>query len=764
MSNSSFYKQQAAGLQIEYLFYIEGILVPIQSFSVNIGIGEPAAMTADIAPFPEGIKCLKKGMKVFLFKRVNGETQPTLRFSGYIVGKAYGKSFGQRSLRLECASFIHRWSTMLLHILDSRFITGTDSLVCPAFTEDKAMAVINNPNASQADKDAAQVALDRARTQNEKNYTRYTSSGIDAELYAGGYIERNTAKEEQIGDANIGVDANKSFTISMRDSVTSEAEKNKKVETVDKNIQSAFLNILKKKADYMEAFFILIKYAYIKSDPYSRKEFEDLKLEEFMKKMDLFDSSVNINDVDGKGENSLRSFSYYVKKTIMSTLSQSAAGTPFIHAIIQALDALFIKFAVDPLALQNSVLFFPMSLSFIPPKCNVIFPNMYNEINFAQNLWQEPTRSFTTFTPGLLVEGELADQNVEQNPNVSQIRGVLSDSADPFIRKARIETKIFDKNKTTTNTTKDAGQVAQSELEAALDKRKVVMDILTKEEQEVGITMNPTSMPFDFMTSLGTKAIVQTADFIHSVAKLAVRSCTVRGCIVDDLVVGLPILILDGLYSIHGVLASLSYSVSAEGDYMCTLQIIYPKFVFLGDQTLASPSFLGTDSKASVENIGNAYNDVFGCGSAAEGADMGDAVSDTGKLAKITESLINNFSEEGERWQYVETYRKRKEWTIDNVFKDFYGCTASGPDSVKDDDRILEWSGGIFKPYNITEYQAEATQKEVGSMNETIDKQAYVREYLNKFYTNSVGVTAGIATEDAELDSSGKINVSIKEE
>lgn len=757
MTINNFNRQQAAGINIEYLFYIEGILVPIQSFSVNIGLNEPASMTADIAPFPEAVTCLRKGMKVFLFKRVNGEVRPTLRFSGYIVGRAYGKSYGQRSLRIECASFNYRWSTMLFHVLDTRYITGTDTLIFPSFDENKALAVIDDPNASENEKAAARTQIARAKTQKDPSYTTITNAGADVSIYVPGYVESNDFLEQQIGDGNIGVDANRSYNTSMRGAVAGSAEGGSKPANVDKNIQSAFLNILKKKADYMEAFFILIKYAYLKSDPYSKKEFEDLKLEEFTKKLDIFDSSVNVSDVDGKNQNSVLTFSYYVKKAIMTALSQSSAGAPFIHAIIQALDSLFIKFAVDPLALQNSVLFFPMSLSFIPPKCNVIFPNMYNEINFSQNLWQEPTRSFTTFTPGIMPEGQIADANIEQNPNLAQVRGVLSDTADEFIRKARIETKIFE-------TGGDSGQIAASELKAALDKRKTVMDILTKEEQEVGITLNPTTMPFDFMTTLGTKAIIQMADFVHSIARLAVRSCTIRGCIVDDLVVGLPILVLDGLYSIQGILASLSYSVSADGDYMCTLQILYPKWVFLGDQTLASPAFLGTDKKASVENIGTAYQDAFGCGSVAEGVDLSGVSSDTGKLAKITETLINKFCEESERWKYVEDYRKRKEWTIDNVFKDFYGCTASGPDSVKDDGRVLEWTGGIFKPYKITEYQSAATQKEVGSMNVTINKQEYVRNYLNKFYTNSAGVTAGIVTEDAELDSSGKIKVSITEE
>ena len=81
---ASLSKGQVAGQHIDYLFYIEGVLVPVQSIAVAVAVGQPATLVAEIAPFPEGITNLKKNMRVFLFKRMNKEALPRLRFSGII--------------------------------------------------------------------------------------------------------------------------------------------------------------------------------------------------------------------------------------------------------------------------------------------------------------------------------------------------------------------------------------------------------------------------------------------------------------------------------------------------------------------------------------------------------------------------------------------------------------------------------------------------------------------------------------------------------
>ena len=95
-----FSKNQVAGEQLEYYFYIEGILVPIQSFTIGINVNQPAVLHAEVAPFPEAITCLRKGMKVFLFKRTNKEQTPRLRFFGCITGHLYSKSYGNRTLKI----------------------------------------------------------------------------------------------------------------------------------------------------------------------------------------------------------------------------------------------------------------------------------------------------------------------------------------------------------------------------------------------------------------------------------------------------------------------------------------------------------------------------------------------------------------------------------------------------------------------------------------------------------------------------------------
>ena len=317
------------------------------------------------------------------------------------------------------------------------------------------------------------------------------------------------------------------------------------------------------------------------------------------------------------------------------------------------------------------------------------------------------------------------------------------------------------------NTGKSTGVV---DTQAEKKNIKKIMDIVTQDEQETGVTLNIVQLPHNFMTNMNTNDRVRFADFIHGMAKYAVRQCSVMGCIVDDLVVGMPVLVLDGSYSIHGTLESMQYTVSSDGNYGCSLNIGYPKFVFLGDTLQAPPLWLKDIEKlGSIENIGDAYQQRFGCLSVYDKDKDKEVDSNTEtdmtSLARITTRLLNEFNENEDRWKYTEDYRKRNELTTEDVFIDIYKCKAASNESTKDDDRVLQYTEGPFKSYTITEYQNSET-KSLLSGEETqytaIDKPAKVNEYLNDIYRQTAGVTAGILAGDCDLDNKAVFKIEVK--
>lgn len=772
---TSFSKGQVSGQHVDYLLYIEGVLVPVQSLAVSVQVGQPASLVAEVAPFPEGVTKLKRNMRVFLFKRMNKEKLPRLRFSGVITGHQYSKAFGQRTLRIECASSNYKWQNMMSHVLNTKQFQGaTEKMVNTAKKalesgEAKQKVIQAKQKLEEAKNNGqSETVINDLRDklkQAERDYNSQrnlvNASTLKSNVYRAGALGAGIVNfqdfDQQSYSNNIIDNGHTNYARSEQSSEDGTPKKQ------DFNLTTSFAKALKKDNNFMEALFAIIEEAYLKADPCTARDYITFLENSFPDYLHIFDPKLEVTS-DATNDPSVYAF---VKRSFEQALNTSAAGSPFIATLLSILDSMFIKFSVDPLAIAGQILFYPVMSSFIPPRCNVLFPNMYNEISMRVNDWQEPTRSFVIFPPYASSGREAYSQEVENEETraqdvISRTTGILCDSMDPFLKKADIDVAMQKADQSQAN----SGVV---DIEAEKKNIKKIMDIVTQEEQEIGVSLNVVQLPHSFMTNLNATDRTRFADFIHGTAKYAVNQCSVMGCIVDDVIVGMPILVLDGSYSIYGTLESMQYSVSSDGNYGCSLVIGYPRFVFLGGQLQAPPLWLkDIEDLGSVEKIGEAYKQRFGCDSVYD-KDKDKAVNskvetDMTCLARIATRLLNEFNGEPERWKYTEDYRKRNELTTDEVFIDIYKCKAASNESIKDDERVLQYTDGPFKPYTITEYQNSETKSLLSGSDtqyNSIDKAADINVYLNDIYKQAAGVTAGILASDCDMDNKTTFEIEV---
>ena len=615
---NEFNRGQVSGQHIDYLFYVEGVLVPIQSFALTVQVDQPANLVVMVAPFPEGITNLKRNMRVHLFKRMNKEEKPRLRFSGIITGHMYNKSFGQRTLQITCASANYKWQTLLSSNMDDKNFNGASETILNTYKTNLSNGTYDNAvTDAKAKLDAAQKSGNSEEISKAQQELKIAENN---RIAASGQIKNQSEASTGLtsaavtpiytrgGDVSVTRSNLETLSSNIKDSgKTTSARSAISAVTKDRTPQNFSLVTAFEKAlethghNFMKALFAVMQDAYLKSDPCTVRDYLAFRDDILPAYLEIFDPTIKpTNSTDTENDPSLYAF---VKREFKKALKGTAAGSPFIVALLSVLDSMFLKFSVDPLAMSGQVVFHPMMASFVPPKCNVVFPNMYNEINFNINDWQEPTRSFVIFPP--FVGGDLQAYSREQQDAetrsqdlIARTLGILCDSADPFIQKAKVEPPT---QKTGTGQA-DAGVV---KLDQAAKEMEKVMDIVTNEEQEIGVSLNVVHLPHTFMTNMELSDKIKFANFMHGIARYSMRQCSVLGCIVDDLAVGMPILILDGLYSIHGTLEAMQYSVTADGSMGCSLTIGYPKFILLDEQLQASPLWLkDIDKMGSVLEIG----------------------------------------------------------------------------------------------------------------------------------------------------------------
>jgi flagellum-specific peptidoglycan hydrolase FlgJ len=391
---------------------------------------------------------------------------------------------------------------------------------------------------------------------------------------------------------------------------------------------------------------------------------------------------------------------------------------------------------------------------------------MYNGISLNFNAWTEPTRSVISYPPALEKASVLmnTDVGVLDNPEkaLASSTSYIADTTDPYLAKA---TDLLYNQGEEYDKTKDAKTGFSKAVDKAFDNAKKAFGILTEEETMCGVVPNVAQIPF-YPLSFASKEIqASLANFVHSMAKFSNRSCTVNCCLIDDMAVGMPVLLVDDVFSIHGILENYTYSVTPDGQIGCQASIAYPKMIFNGMDTIPQPPVWINSDNISVENIGSkVYSGLFGCNSMYDDEEVTfDNVNEiTYKTAKITAAVINRYNKAADKLLFVNDYRMRaSNISMEDYFKNILNCEPEF--QAWDATAVKVWKAksgedGIFAVYNGGNGRAsigeagDTVDGTVTLQHTAVDKQQMVLNYVNAVYRGTVSGIIGGMLVDGERD------------
>jgi hypothetical protein len=698
---------QVTGKDIRYTLYIEGVLVPISSLAVRIPSGNTASLSVDILPIPEGLMILK-GMRAHLFKKVNTE-EPKLKFNGMVTNKVYVKAGAHRALRLEISTIDARWDTMTM-------VEFTERQMTSGATSSKA-SIEAQERLAQGNLTKEEEALYRAIAAQQDNAMPMSMGAFLAgnPLYEAAIGSGNTLSNKPSLSPEICSEILKGATPVSAPPITS------LVGVFERNIHAA-------KGNVVSGLIATLKSAYKRSNQYNQMEMVWNRIEEALYAMPCLEGSSFVTEYNSTPDVPGASMSSAVSALVKSIVADTRSGVPVRHVLTQIMDALFFKISTDPTQIHKSVCFHPLTVGYIPPKCNVIFPNMYDTLSLNFNSWSEPTRSIIGFSP--FVEGNGQVQAADSRM-VSTMNLTLAPSIDPHIA-AAWDLFMYKHNKDLS----DVGNIQAEQKEKALS-----IGMLSREETMVGVTANIVTLSSPMLSSMKMPDATIMADFIHSLAKFSVRMCAVRGELLDDLVVGMPLLIMDSDFTVHGTLEDVSYNVDENGSVSTNITVGYPKMIMNEDALPTPPLWLNSKDTSDTE-ITKTYHSMFGCGSIYEGITGIDLKSynQMATLRAVVKELHRQYNSEVNKRVFVEKYRARPQLGLYDVFKKIYGAIPVKRKKNADDSEVTDvlfWEGKEFG-----EYSGIGNPAGIKPEHPPVNKQERVKVYINAY-----GQRKGIVAE-----------------
>lgn len=783
--------------------------MPISSLQVSVSVNAGARLHATIPPLPQGL-LLTRGMKVALFKKVNND-KAYLRFHGLLITKNYSKTFGERHLSIDCASPDCRWATMVCSEMNKNSFTCT--VVNSAIRVNTKADTITD---AQKKYDSAKAALQNATKENNEKHTEETEKNLTEATDAAhaAQVALSNAKLGTVNSGAINAGVSQYMASSTRldgyvkpvvlfpdtknlswDMSREFLQKNQKSYTTIYGVfQRALAGIdasgaitkTEGEPNPLSAFKEVLATAYEASDDYTKREYDQMHMYNQMYTMPVFrtdqfriyatedtkyDNQGNLKNTSSSSPSAQQTTEYNFGQAILKMaedmIGQQHAAFPLYSLISKMMDMFFCKVSVDPLKVDRSICFHPEMISCIPPKCNVIFPNMYNGISLNFNAWTEPTRSVISYPPALEKASVLmnTDVGVLDNPEkaLASSTSYIADTTDPYLAKA---TDLLYNQGEEYDKTKDAKTGFSKAVDKAFDNAKKAFGILTEEETMCGVVPNVAQIPF-YPLSFASKEIqASLANFVHSMAKFSNRSCTVNCCLIDDMAVGMPVLLVDDVFSIHGILENYTYSVTPDGQIGCQASIAYPKMIFNGMDTIPQPPVWINSDNISVENIGSkVYSGLFGCNSMYDDEEVTfDNVNEiTYKMAKIAAAAINRYNKAADKLLFVNDYRMRaSNISMEDYFKNILNCEPEF--QAWDATAVKVWKAksgedSIFAVYNGGNGRAsigeagDTVDGAVTLQHTAVDKQQMVLNYVNAIYRGTVsGIIGGMLVDNERAD------------
>jgi len=781
------------GSLLEYFLFIEGVRVPLSSLQVSVSVNAGARLHATIPPLPQGL-LLVRGMKVALFKKQDND-KPFLRFHGLLITKNYSKIMGERHLSIDCASVDCRWATMICSEVNRNSFTAT--VVSSTLRSPKTDKEVSNAKKEFKEKrDKYLEALNEyASSDSAENLKKSQDAMAEAKKAQKDYIDKqqqeattkaiNAASAQFIASStrlrgytapSVMLSATRNQQADMSREFIKDSERSyttiygvfqRALAGIDagKNITTA-----EGEPNPLSAFKEVLATAYENSDDYLKREYEQLHVYQQMYAMPVFrtdqfkiyayeNTKTDTKEMKPSEQQGTEyNFGQAILRMAEDMIGQQHASFPLYGLISKMMDMFFCKVSVDPLKVDRSICFHPEMTSCIPPKCNVLFPNMYNGISLNFNAWTEPTRSIVSYPPALERPSVLMNPEAElSDPNVAMASSAayIADTTDPFL--AQTTALLFHEDSYSKDEPKK-GDALKNAITEAIENSEKAFNVLTEEEAMCGVVPNVAQIPFYPLSFASVEVQASLANFIHSMSKFGTRSCTVTCSLTDDMAVGMPILLVDDVFSIHGILENYTYSVTPDGQVGCQASIAYPKMIFNGMDTIPQPPTWINADNISVENIGPmVYQELFGCGSIYDDENVTfDGVNEiTYKTAKLTAAIVNRYNKAPDKLLFVNDYRSRKSHiSMEDYFQNIYECTPEF--QTWDSSAIKVWkaatTGGVFAPYNGgngKDSVGEVNADGVTMLHTTIDKQKIVLDYVQAVYRGTVsGLIGGILVED----------------
>ncbi len=708
---------QVSGKHIRYTLYVEGVRVPISSLAVRSISGSGASLVVDILPIKEGL-LFTKGMVVQLFKQ-EGTSEPVLKFHGLLKNKVYNKEFGSRQLSLEIGSIDCRWDVMTVVEFGNRNISAGGRI--SAKEAEKYAADL--PNGIRIIPDGSPTNVESHLRSEDTAMVLSGDAIISAGLQVGqGYSNQNLVLAPDIRKT-ILTEALKGYNMSYSNAITSAID----------------VAIKKNKGDILAAVIDMIQFIYQSSNPYNWKiEMPRAKLLESLRPLPDTGMGTGLGLLESTTEsttNATRSrpigkIDAFVKY-VDSIVGSARSSMQLKPLILQLLDLIFFKMSVDCTTIDGSLLFHPLMHSYFPPCCNVIFPNMYRALSFNPNSWVEPTRTIMAF-PIKAGNGQMATPG-NAFSSVSYV--AISNHADAFFKDIK-------------SVLNSVPVGANSDISTQVSMQRFAFDIMSQEETMVGATINSRGAGNPLLASLSDSDAEIYADFMHFMARGSVRGCNVTGELLDDLAVGMPILILDYEFSVLGVLEGVSYSVDSNGSVSSQLEIGCPKMIMTIDELPPPPLWLNIEALLP-ERISGMYEKVYGCGSiyTTDAPGLSPTASSTSQIQACIRYLTDAYESAPDKRIFAEKYRTRNKVTMTDVYTRTYKCTpkkASGSVSDTEVSDVLVWVGNAsntndtgmdFNAYTLKEADGSTAKHTV------VDKQARVLDYVKAYY-NKPGLIA----------------------
>lgn len=386
------------------------------------------------------------------------------------------------------------------------------------------------------------------------------------------------------------------------------------------------------KFDYFEAFIRLIVHFYSLSNDHrvqaEAKHFNIYDKDE-AKRGDCFYSFGIINsdsfkesetgfETQAETAQRFKPIAKLLADSINQTIHSNAGGVPIMSVIQQVLGTMMARYSVIHTQFDKSIVIHPIMCNYFPPCRNVIFPGMISSIQYNANDWATPTRTYMVYQsylkPYEMQTAFTLSRQLPQTVAVAPKEARQLQNINYRVLKDTLNQEDFLDKKDGEKISDEQNQQFQKSLKSKVDGYNAVNSYNTKEEEDIGRSTNFVSFGLGYMIKSPSYSQTRMADMYHGMAKYSCRSCMVNGGDeLDNLVVGMPVIVLDHVYSIYGIVESISVTVMGEGNVQSSVVISMPRMPLHSEYDVLTHAGLWFDTVNSYpDNIGNYYSELLG--------------------------------------------------------------------------------------------------------------------------------------------------------